>query len=41
VRVATTSGVEIDRSSAGFEVLEHDADGRLVREYRLDAAVAG
>jgi hypothetical protein len=41
VRVATISGVEYERSRASFDLLEHAADGRLLRRYRLDAAVAG
>lgn len=41
VRVATTSGVEIERSRATFELSEHDARGGLLRKYRLEAAVAG
>jgi hypothetical protein len=41
IRVATTSGVKIEGSSATFDVLEHDAQGTLAREYRLEAAVAG
>lgn len=41
VRVATTSGVETEGSRASFELSEHDAQGRLIREYLLEAAVAG
>ena len=41
VRVATVSGVEYERFRAKFDLLEHDADGRLIRKYRLEAAVAG
>lgn len=41
VRVATTSGVEIEGSRATFDLSEHDAKGRLLRKYRLEAAVAG
>jgi hypothetical protein len=41
VRVATTSGIDLERSSARFRVGEHDASGRLVRRYRLDASAAG
>ena len=40
VRIATTSGVSIERSHATFEISEHDRQGALLREYRLDAAVA-
>ena len=41
VRVATTSGVRVEGSSAVFDLSEHDADGRLLRRYRLEAHVAG
>jgi hypothetical protein len=41
VRVATTTGVEIDGSSASLDLREHGADGTLLRAYRLEAAVAG
>jgi hypothetical protein len=41
VRIATTSGVIVDRSRARFELSEHDAAGRLIREYELEAGVAG
>jgi len=41
VRVATVSGVEYERSSARFEILEHDDEGRLVHRYTLEPAVAG
>jgi hypothetical protein len=41
VRVATTSRVEIEGSHATFELSEHDTKGRLLRQYRLHAAVAG
>lgn len=41
VRVATTGGVEIEGSRATFDLSEHDASGRLLRKYRLEAAVAG
>lgn len=41
VRVATTTGVEIEGSRAGLDLREHAADGRLLRAYRLEAAVAG
>jgi hypothetical protein len=41
VRIATTSGVTIERSRARFVVSEHGLDGRLVREYELEAGVAG
>jgi hypothetical protein len=35
------SGVDYERFAARFDVLEHDAQGRLLRDYRLDAVVAG
>jgi len=41
VRVATTTGVEIEGSRASFDLREHAGDGRLLRAYRLEAAVAG
>jgi hypothetical protein len=41
VRIATTSGIDVASSSAAFDVSEHDSGGRLLREYRLEAAVAG
>jgi hypothetical protein len=41
VRIATVDGVEYERSRASFQISEHGTDGRLVREYELEAAVAG
>jgi hypothetical protein len=41
LRIASTTGVEVEGSRASFEISEHDASGRLLRRYRLDAAVAG
>jgi hypothetical protein len=41
VRIATTSGVVFEESGARFQVSEHDAEGRLIREYELEARVAG
>jgi hypothetical protein len=41
VRVATRRGVQVERSRATFDLFEHDADGRLLRKHRLEAAVAG
>ena len=41
VRVATRDGVQIEGSLATFDLYEHDADGGLLRRYRLEAAVAG
>jgi hypothetical protein len=39
--VATVNGVDYELSSARFEILEHDAEGRPVRRYTLEAAVVG
>jgi len=41
VRIATTAGVDVHRSSASVRLSEHDATGELVRRYELRAAVAG
>jgi hypothetical protein len=41
VRVATSSGAQIQTFSASFEISEHDASGALVRRYRLEAVIAG
>jgi hypothetical protein len=41
VRVATSSGAEIETFSASFAISEHDASGALVRRYRLAAVIAG
>jgi hypothetical protein len=41
VRVSTTTGVHLERSSADFAITEHTATGSLVRSYELRAAVAG
>jgi hypothetical protein len=41
VRVATTTGVDVDGSRASFELSEHDAGGKLLRAYELEARVAG
>jgi hypothetical protein len=41
IRVTTTRGVRFEGASATFQILEHDAEGRLVRRYTLEAAVAG
>jgi hypothetical protein len=41
VRVATISGMEIEGSHVAVDVSEHDGSGRLIRKYRLEAAVAG
>jgi hypothetical protein len=41
VRVTTTEGVEPESSRASFDVEEYAADGMKLREYVLEAAVAG
>jgi hypothetical protein len=41
IRIATVGGVDVEMSSATFEVSEHDAEGRLLREQTLEAFVAG
>jgi hypothetical protein len=41
VRVATVSGIESDPIGAEFDVTEHDADGRLLRRYRVTARPSG
>ncbi len=41
VRVTTTAGIALEESSAWLEVSEHDRQGALLREYTLDARVAG
>jgi len=41
VRLAATSGIDLDTSSASFDVSEHDATGQLLRSYTLRARVAG
>jgi hypothetical protein len=41
VRVATTTGVEIEGSRANIDLREHAADGSLLKEYRLETAVSG
>jgi hypothetical protein len=41
IRVATRSGIRVEGSRATFDLFEHDADGRLLRKHRLEAAVAG
>jgi hypothetical protein len=41
IRIATVDGVDLETSSATFEVSEHDAEGRLLREQTLEAFVAG
>ena len=41
VRISTTTGVDLERSSAQYAITEHDSCGALVRRYELHAAVAG
>jgi hypothetical protein len=41
VRIFTLSGVDLETASATFDVSEHDAEGRRLREYELKAVVAG
>jgi hypothetical protein len=41
VRVSSTSGVDLSRSQAMFDLREHDAAGGLLRRYRVEASVAG
>jgi hypothetical protein len=41
IRIATVSGVDVETSSATFEISQYDADGRRLREQTLEAFVAG
>ena len=41
IRIATTSGIEVDGSRVTFRLSEHDANGRLLRRYELEAVPAG
>lgn len=41
VRIASTRDVDTLRARATFEVSEHEADGGLLRRYRLEPHVAG
>ncbi len=41
VRIASTTGVDLESSRASFEISEHDARGQLLRAYELEASVAG
>jgi hypothetical protein len=41
VRVTTTEGIDLEESSAAFEISEHDARGSRLRSYTLTARVAG
>ena len=40
VRISTLD-VDVERSTAAFDVSEHDVAGQLLRRYRLEAVVAG
>ncbi len=41
VRVTTTNDIDLEESSAAFEISEHDVQGALLRSYTLMARVAG
>jgi hypothetical protein len=41
IRIATATGIEIAGSRATFSLSEHDARGRMLRRYELDAVPAG
>jgi hypothetical protein len=41
IRIATATGVGVDGSRASFRLTEHDARGRLLRRYELEAVAAG
>ena len=41
VRVTTTTAIDVEESSAAFEISEHDAGGALLRSYTLTARVGG
>lgn len=41
VRVTMTGGAELERSRASFDIEEYAADGTKLRDYALEAAVAG
>ena len=41
VRVTTTDGTAPESSKASFDIEEYGADGTKLREYTLEAAVAG
>lgn len=41
VRIATVNGVDVETSSATFEISEYDANGKRLREQTLEAFVAG
>ena len=41
IRTATTSGVVVEGARARFQLSDHASDGSLLRQYGLDAPVAG
>jgi hypothetical protein len=41
IRVATTTGVNVEEARAAFELSEHDVHGGLLRRYVIDTMVAG
>jgi hypothetical protein len=41
VRVAATSGIDVERARARFDVTQYDAEGRALIEGALEAGVAG
>lgn len=41
IRVSTTTGIDLSHGAVSVQVTEHGASGRLLRRYRVDAAVAG
>ena len=41
IRITNSAGVDVDGSRATFRISEHDARGRLLRRYELDAVPAG
>jgi hypothetical protein len=41
IRIATVTDVDVEGSRASFRVSEHDAQGKLLKRYVLEAAVAG
>ena len=41
VRVASTSGIDLETASASFDLSEHDAAGQRLRSYTLRTRVAG
>jgi hypothetical protein len=41
IRIASTRGIDLETSSASFEISEYDAAGRTLRAYTLQARVSG